>query len=336
MDILRDGFDGLYNLIKPIVFRMSTKNSKFAHNLFVNSLRGLSVLGLDKLILDNNSNYIKASYEISNAAGFLKNAEINPGIMRLLGFDRVVVGTFTAYNWKGNSGRTLWRFPKSKSMVNWEGWPNIGAEEGALKLYEYGEHEVPLTISLGPTPWKKGDAFLRDLEKTVSVFRDVPYVNRFEFDGSCLNVDKSSWSEGWRRDALNIISREKRDWQDAYLKVSPDLSEFETDEIIRDGEEYKIKGYVISNSTANHDSRYVDVSPGKGGGSGNMVYDLSRKVQGYFAERVKEEVDLIACGGIDSIERVRERCRIGNCKEVQVLTGMIFKGAGLLRELKEK
>ncbi len=336
MNILRDGFDGLYNLIKPIIFRMNAKNSKFAHGLFMNSLRGLSILGLDKLVLDNSSNYIEISYEISNAAGFLKNAEINPRIMKLLGFNRVVVGTFTADNWKGNSGQTLWRFPKSGSMVNWEGWPNVGAEEGASRLYEYGEHGIPLTINLGLTPWKKGDALLKDLEKTVSIFRDVPYANRFEFDDSCPNIDKSNWDENWRRDALDVILREKREWQDVYLKVSPDLNEFKIDEIIRDGEEYKIKGYTISNSTVNHDSRYIDVSPGKGGGSGNVVYNSSMKVQKYFAERIKEDVDLIACGGINSVEKARERCRIGNCNEIQIFTPLIFEGTGLLRKLRNE
>ena len=70
MDILRDGFDGLYNLIKPVVFEITAHNPKLAHRFFINSLRGLSVSGLADLVLDNHSNHIKSSCKISNAAGF--------------------------------------------------------------------------------------------------------------------------------------------------------------------------------------------------------------------------------------------------------------------------
>jgi hypothetical protein len=76
MDILRDGFDGLYNLIKPIVFKATSDNAKIAHRLFVSSLGSLCDFGLARLVLDNEKNHIKGPYVISNVAGFVKDAEL--------------------------------------------------------------------------------------------------------------------------------------------------------------------------------------------------------------------------------------------------------------------
>ena len=56
MDILRDGFDGLYNLIKPVVFEITAHNPKLAHRFVIDSRRGLSGFGLADLVLENDSN----------------------------------------------------------------------------------------------------------------------------------------------------------------------------------------------------------------------------------------------------------------------------------------
>lgn len=64
-----------------------------------------------------------------------------------------------------------------------------------------------------------------------------------------------------------------------------------------------------------------------------MLLGLSR-TQSYFADRVKNNVKLIGCGGISSVERMRERLEIGNCKEIQIFTPLIFEGTGLLRKLR--
>ena len=72
----------------------------------------------------------------------------------------------------------------------------------------------------------------------------------------------------------------------------------------------------------------------EGGASGNAVYNPSKKIQKYFAERVGENVKLIACGGINSVEKMNERLAIGNCSEIQLFTPLIYEGTGLLRKLR--
>lgn len=337
MDVLRDGFDGFYDLIKPVVFKLTKKNAKIAHKLFVGSLRGLRACRLSELVLDSSTNYIKGPCEISNAAGFVKDAEIDPRDMKLLGFDRVVVGTVTYDYNEGNSGQTIWRFPETKSLVNREGLPGVGEEGIARRLYGYGYHGVPLTISLMATPGKSGDALLYDLEKTALSFRDVPYVDRFELNISCPNIKrdgvrlKNVVSPGEMIDAVkgSIFSR-----QELYVKVSPDSSCLEHDKLIEIGERFGVDGYVTTNTTKRHDPKYITEELEEGGASGDAVWVASIGTQKYFAERVGDDVELIGCGGVRSAERMRERLSIGNCKEIQIFTPVIFEGTGLLRKLR--
>lgn len=341
MDVLRDGFDGFYDLIKPGIFKMTNRNAKVAHRLFVHSLKGLDALGLAGLVLDNSANNSEGICKISNAAGFVKDAEIDPRIMRLLGFDRVVVGTVTGDYWPGNSGQTIWRFPETGSLVNREGLPGVGAERVAEILKGYEGHGVSLTINLMSTPGKNGDDVLDDLKNTMSAVRDVPYVDRFELNPSCPNTKKKSGSVDARAeniarlgDMIGVVMESVYSEQDVYVKVSPDSSKEEYDDIIETGDRFGVDGYTVSNTTRSHDSRYITEKLGEGGASGDAVWDASVRVQRYFAERVDDNVKIIGCGGISSVERMRERLAIGNCDEVQIFTPLIFEGTGLLRKLR--
>lgn len=369
MDILREGFDRFYGLIKPIVFEATKNNPKLAHKLFVESLASIRRLGMSELILSNSANSISPSYVISNAAGFVKDAEIDPRDMKLLGFDRVEYGTLTGDYWPGNdirvdprkmwfglggtifkilaefqrgqksSKKAIWRFVKTNSLVNCEGLPGLGADEVASVLYGYGDHGVPLSINLMATPGKSGKDALEDIGYTVSKTKDIPYVDRFVLNISCPNTHGACGALDARAENLSrlegmidVVRSNMGLLQDLYCKVSPDSTEGDVDDIVAVGEKYHVDGYVISNTTTGHDTKYIDVSPGKGGASGDAVWEASVRTQKYFADRTNKE--LTACGGINSVERARYRCGIGNCNEIQTFAPVILKGPGLLRDLR--
>ena len=342
MDILRKCFDEVYNLIKPGVFWATNDNPELAHGLFVNSLRGLRKVGLSGLVLDNSSNSMSPGCVISNGAGFVRDAEINPRDMKYLGFDRVVIGSVSAEACDGNDFMPrVWRFPKTRSLVNCMGGAGVGAYEVVRRLRGYGEHGVPLTINLMVTPGKEGSEALLDLGSTVLALRGVPYVKRFTLNVSCPNtrgkdgkIDARNEHVGQLDGMLDVVEYHIYNNQDLYVKVWPDLNEAGVDEIVGICEGHRVNGYVVGNTTTEHLPKYISESPGKGGASGDAVWDASVRVQKYFADRVGDDVKLIACGGSNSVERMEKRCAIGKCSEVQIFTGLIFKGPRLLRELR--
>jgi len=353
MDILRRAFDLSYDAVKEFIFSQTENDPEEAHELFIKMCRALSKTGLDRLVLNHRSNNQPGRFELSNAAGFNKNAGIHPLTLKYMGFDRVIIGTVTYNEWQGNPRPRCKRYPGSESLVNWLGLPGIGAVLVADRLAGYGNHGVPLTINLMATPKTKGDELLKDLERTVNALRYVKQVDRFELNISCPNTHGSSGAMDARSEyqsqlnnMLKVCLENMLPHQRLWLKVSPDLDESEIQEIIGvtggycayELKETKpvVAGYTCTNTTSKHKPDFIFPSPGKGGASGPAVYSDSQKVQWLFQEKTQgQPVEFIACGGIGSLSRARDRTEDSRVKGIQIYTAIIFRGPRIIRELRK-
>jgi dihydroorotate dehydrogenase len=342
MDLARACFDGFYDSIKRLIFSATKNDPEKAHELFAWSCRVLYNTGLGSFLLDNKHNRGNPGFTLANAAGFNKNADIPPKILRLLGFDRCIIGTVTAEKWQGNDKakgyygkQRIIRFPKTESMVNWLELPNISAERIVDKLWTYEGDTTPITVNLMATPDKKGDAALRDLESTVGSLRNIPFIDRFELNISCPNISENGIVYQERtKEMIGTIQQVKHPWQDLDVKVSPDLTEGDIDSILNAVDGLGIRAFTTTNSTTSYDSRCITEQIDKGGASGNAVYAASLKVQKLFYEKTGGCVKLNACGGINSAARARERLEQG-ASEIQILTPFIFCGPRLLRDIRK-
>lgn len=337
MDIIRNFVDDFYDFAKPWIFKLTEKDPEVAHEYFVNLMRLLHFTGLEKIVLDFNSeNKNGNQIKISNAAGFNKNGKIPITTLRYLGFDRAVIGTITGESYEGNPRPRIKRFPKTDSFVNWMALPGIGAEEVARVMENYGEHEIPITINFAPTPKTKN--IISDLRKSVSITKNLHRVDRFELNISCPNTNEEiSGYQTQLKSMLDVVYEEKNDLQKVYLKVSPDLTEKDIDGIIEISLGFPVNGFVTTNTTTEHDSRYINKKLGKGGASGDAVYEKSLGIQKMFYEKLKNsDAEIIPCGGIKNTFRLEERIKFTNSspKEIQIFTPLIFRGPKLIRELK--
>jgi len=335
MDNLRDKVNWSYDFIRDRIFIETEKNPEISHEGFIWLARIIHKCKLERLLFDCSENDHSPGVEISIAAGFNKDGRIPPTLLNYLGFDKVVVGTVTADPCEGNSKRPrIWRFPKTNSMVNYLGLPGEGAEKIAENLSRYGEHGVPLTISLMSTPGKTRDAALNDIRKTVGIMRDVYNVSGFQFNGSCPNTPEA---ENTFEAYLQCIRGEAYPYQTTEIKISPDTGEEEAEKIVTIGTKEGIRGIVTANTTEKHDPTYIPNSPGKGGASGQAVYDSSFAVQRMIESKLDEidsDIEITAVGGIDSEYKARERTSSPRVKRIEVYTGLIFKGPKLLEELR--
>ncbi|MFH1276461.1 MAG: hypothetical protein ABIH82_05100 [Candidatus Woesearchaeota archaeon] len=351
MDLLRELFDSYYDLIKPLVFKRTAKNPQKAHESFLKFCKILYKFHLSKFILEHKDN--NSILHISNAAGFNKNGEFPLQVLRDLGFNRVVVGTVTNDSWLGNPQPNIRRYPQTESIVNWMGLPGVGAKNVAKNLSHfsdsinssYKKSNVPVTINLMSTPQKKGQEVLEDIECTILATRDLKNVDRFELNISCPNTHNSSGKIDSRKENLSqldqmlcILEKTILQHQKIFLKVSPDSTEKDVDDIISIAGKHKIAGFVTTNTTTNHDRNFIPISPTKegeqiGGASGNAVYQNSLRVQKLFFTKRQElnpDWQIIACGGINSVKKLKERLAYGT-SEIQVMTPFIYSGPRLLR-----
>lgn len=330
MKLARLVFDKTYDLIRDRVFEKTQDDPECAHELFVNTLRKLYDLHLDGFVLGTGMQ--DSGVSLSNAAGFNKHGDIPPAVLKNLGFERGVIGTVTNDYWEGNPRPRMQRFPETESLVNWMYLPGNGSQIVADRLNNYRACDLPLTINVMSTPEKEGDEVLKDLEGTVRTLRDTPNVDRFELNISCPNkkigsaIDVRKKYLSQTEGMICVVRENMHPHQDLYLKVSPD--EEEVSLLLSIG---GVDGYTTTNTTTDHDQRFIPHSPGKGGASGAAVYERSLDMQKRFAKSGKS---VIACGGISSIERARERLLEG-ADEIQLYTPIIFKGPRIIRELKE-
>tara|TARA_Y100000310_G_scaffold255136_1_gene262378 strand:- start:3332 stop:4408 length:1077 start_codon:yes stop_codon:yes gene_type:complete len=355
MNSLRNIVDWGYDKSKSAIFELTESDPEIAHEMFVRLARGIHRLGFEELLLDCSENNHGPGFEISNAAGFNKDGKIPPTFLKYLGFDRVVVGTVTGESYEGSPRPRIKRYSETRSMVNWMALPGAGAEEVAENLRFYGDHSVPITINLMSTPGKEGQDLLKDLEKTILLTRNVPFVNRYEINISCPNTHGSSGRRDTRREykdqlseILLVVFDASYDHQEIWIKVSPDQDingirdTTQTSEDIRISEGCEVEGFVIGNTTTRYNPRFITSPPNqekKGGASGNAVYGKSIDVQELFCNEIKGldlNYKIIACGGINSAKKALERTKYGDeiIEGMQLYTGLIYEGPKLLRELR--
>jgi dihydroorotate dehydrogenase len=272
---------------------------------------------------------------IGLAAGFDKNGVALPA-WEALGFGFIEIGTVTAKAQPGNPRPRIFRFPEEHALINRLGFNNDGADvvaERLRKLRESGRWpRVPIGINIGKskvTPVEEAAADYRYSFQRLHPFAD--YI--------ALNISSPN-TPGLRSlqtpESLSILLRAIREEnltarKPIVIKIAPDLSPAELEEVITVCEENEIAGIIATNTTLDHSA----ISPERnqeGGLSGEPVRDKSTAFVRAIAAR--SNIPVIASGGIFDAETAREKLDAG-AQLLQVYTGYIYRGPGLLREITE-
>jgi dihydroorotate dehydrogenase len=282
---------------------------------------------------------------IGIAGGFDKNGRC-PRALSALGFGFVEVGTVTALAQDPNPSPNLFRLPLDRALINRLGFPNEGAESVAKRLelsLSSGPLGVPLALSIGKSravPIEPFEGVLADYESSfgaVAGVADFIIVNVSSPNTQGLRALQST--ELAKRLFERLSERGARAGRPVLVKIAPDLSPQELDDLLGVIKASGLAGLVATNTTT---ARAGLVTPeeqvaslGPGGLSGPPVRDRALSFVRRGREILGPSAVIIGVGGIERAAHVRAYLEAG-ADLVQLYTGFIYGGPGLPRQLAEE
>jgi dihydroorotate dehydrogenase len=333
---------GLYEqLVRPLLFSL---NPETAHHFAIRNLRAASnwpaaLRQLERFQPPPKPTTVfglKFPNPVGLAAGFDKNGVAIPA-WAALGFGFVEVGTVTAKPQPGNPKPRIFRYPAQRALINRLGFNNDGADAIAARfraLRKSGRWPaIPVGINLGKSK-------VTPLEQAVD-----DYLYSFRLlaplgDYVVLNVSSPN-TPGLRslqeHDALEQLLRAINSENETLakpllLKIAPDLSLIDLEQVIATCEQNGIAGIIATNTTLDHSAipKSLDQT---GGLSGLPLREKSTEF--VRAIRARSQLPIIASGGICDGASAREKLAAG-AQLLQVYTGYVYRGPRLIREIVER
>lgn len=272
------------------------------------------------------------------AAGFDKDGK-HFRAMAALGFGFIEIGTVTPRPQAGNPQPRLFRLPQDKGLINRMGFNNEGVDALAERL----KKGRPAGVVIGGNIGKNKDT---PNEQAAS-----DYVYCFErlfdhVDYFVVNVSSPN-TPGLRalqdREPLTALLRELQrcnakhpERKPILLKIAPDLTPEQLDDIISIVKDAAIDGVIATNTTIARDGLKTPQEKlekiGNGGLSGAPLRQRATEVIRYLREKGGSEMVIIGVGGIASAEDALEKLNAG-ANLVQVYTGLIYAGPALVRQI---
>ena len=327
----------MYSIFKPYIFSL---DPEIAHDLAIKSLKFnvlpksiFNVQGEEQL--ETHLLNERIPNPIGLAAGFDKSAEVYNSLFKL-GYGFVEVGTITPKRQLGNSKPRVFRLEKDRALINRLGFNNHGSEIVSKRISD----NLPsgfLGINIGPNKDTKN----KDEDYFICLSRLSSFAGYITINISSPNTEGlRNFHEEKALEKLllgvNKIKKDKNIVKPLVLKISPDIKENEISRIIELIMKHKIEGIIVSNTTDSHREKLSDIQKNeKGGLSGQPLKDLSTKLIKKFYRETKGKIQIIGVGGVDSGHAAFEKICAG-ADAVQLYTGMVYKGPGVVKEMKKE
>lgn len=334
------------HLIRPILFRF---NPETAHNL---TLKGISILRYipfaksitralyrnDHPSLEREVFGIRFPNPVGLAGGLDKNGEYYND-MANFGFGFVEIGSLTPLPQDGNAKPRCFRVPGDKALINRFGINNKGVKNAVEHLKKV-RPEVIIAANISKNTTSINEDAAKDYEKGFGLLYD--FVDMFVVNISCPNVvgltalqDISFLSE--IVDKLLDLRMYYDNYKPILLKVSPDLSHQQLDEIIDYCLRSGIDGLVAGNTTRSRDgitsiSQEKIEAIGNGGMSGAPLYSKNLALVKYVHEKSEGKLPIIGVGGIMSPQQAKEMLDAG-ASLIEIYTGFIYEGPALIKKI---
>lgn len=327
-----------YSLIRPFFFMMDAER---AHHLGIALLKkGIAPRFKNDTdpLLHVRLYGLDFPNPIGLAAGFDKNAEV-VGEMFGFGFGAVEIGSITPRAQPGNPKPRLFRAPEAEAIINRFGFNSDGFEPCRRRLSAYrdattGQRQGIIGVNIG----KNKDSADATADYTEGVATFAPYADYMTVNISSPNTPGLRKLQG--REALadllhqTVEARNQAEKKPPlFVKIAPDLSEAEMNDIAEVVVESSIDGVIVGNTTVTRpDSITAGFANENGGLSGKPLFGLSTRVLARMYKLTGGKIPLIGCGGVSSGADAYAKIRAG-ATLVQLYSALIYQGPFLIPQI---
>lgn len=330
---------GLFDrLSRPLLRALDPED---AHALAIKALR---YMPLPKAAADGDELSVRAfglkfPNPVGLAAGFDKNAQVPDALLRL-GFGFVEVGTITPRSQAGNPRPRLFRLEADEGVINRLGFNNDGAAVVHMRLAQRRNAGGIVGVNIGAN--RDSTDRTEDYARLIETFAGV---------ASYFTVNVSSPNTPGLRDlqqakALDELLGRVLDAREriraragltpVLLKIAPDLTLPDLDDVVGVARKRHVDGMIVGNTTISRPGslRERETAREQGGLSGRPLFKLATRMLAETFVRAEGAFPLIGVGGIDSGATAIAKIKAG-ATLVQLYTGLVFRGIGVVNEIKE-
>lgn len=333
------------HFLKPILFRF---NPETAHNMIMSSLTFLrhvpfagsimrSIYKKETPALQKEVFGITFPNPVGLAGGLDKNGEHYNDLANF-GFGFIEIGSLTPKPQDGNPKPRCFRVPQDRAIINRFGINNKGVKN-AVEQLKKGRPNVLVAANISKNTTSINEDAAKDYETSFALLYD--FVDMFVVNVSCPNVvgltalqDISFLSD--IVDKLLDLRRYYDTYRPILLKVSPDLSSEQLDDIIDYCLRSGIDGLVAGNTTKSRDGLTIDPKKieeiGNGGMSGAPVHKKNLELVRYIHTKSEGRLPIIGVGGIMSGEEAQAMMDAG-ASLVEIYSGFIYEGPALVKQI---
>ncbi len=275
---------------------------------------------------------------IGMAAGFDKSAEATDALLRL-GFGFVEIGSVTPKPQIGSPRPRLFRLERDEAVINRMGFNNDGAEAVLRRLAARAHQGGIVGVNVGAN--KDSPDRVADYVKLIETF--APVASYFTVNVSSpntpglRNLQQSAQLDDLLAKVIDARERVRTNAGDSpvLLKIAPDLSLAELDDVVHIARSRRVDGMIVANTTLARPSTLRETNRAKeqGGLSGRPLFRLSTRMVAETYVRAEGAFPLIGVGGIDSGGAALTKIRAG-ASLIQLYSSLIYKGLGLVEDIK--
>lgn len=283
---------------------------------------------------------VKFKNPVGLGAGFDKDATMFNDLEQC-GFGFVEIGTLTPLGQPGNPKKRLFRLKRDKAIINRMGFNNEGVE-AAVKRLKNRKGNLIIGGNIGKNKTTPNEEATSDYLKCFDAL--YPYVDYFVVNVSSPNTPNLrdlQEKEPLKQLLIALVKQRAKVGitKPILLKIAPDLTNSQLDDIVEIVVESSIDGVIATNTTISREglitSKEEVEAIGAGGLSGKPLTERSTEIIRYLSDKSNKAFPIIGIGGISTPQDAIDKLKAG-ASLVQIYTGFIYEGPGLIKRINKR